>query len=324
MCGVAAVSIGVILLGGDLEGAEWKVVLSAIAVAVFSLAGLAAIAAFGREPRWMGPAGLALAGLGLVVWEAYVWFGGPDSDSMLRIAMVAALLSASVTHANLLLADPDRDDPAAGLLAATLVVNGGLTGVLVVGILIDSFLGSEIFPKVFGVLAVLLGLGTLVVPVMRRIRADGAESAAAGYETFTSAQGAGWLELSYRGQTVLFEVEHDEGDSAEPTIRAWTFDGNEERPIPLDQRRAGRRCPYRHGPGSPADHPRNRRSPELTRSPIDYPRVILVIETGGVRDWPSLGAVWMARTMSMPAMTWPKAAKPCPSTLRRPPKSSSG
>lgn len=235
MCGVAAVSIGVILLGGDLEGAEWKVVLSAIAVAVFSLAGLAAIAAFGREPRWMGPAGLALAGLGLVVWEAYVWFGGPDSDSMLRIAMVAALLSASVTHANLLLADPDRDDPAAGLLAATLVVNGGLTGVLVVGILIDSFLGSEIFPKVFGVLAVLLGLGTLVVPVMRRIRADGAESAAAGYETFTSAQGAGWLELSYRGQTVLFEVEHDEGDSAEPTIRAWTFDGNEERPILLDQ-----------------------------------------------------------------------------------------
>ena len=234
MCGVAAVSIGVILLGGDLEGAEWKVVLSAIAVAVFSLAGLAAIAAFGREPRWMGPAGLALAGLGLVVWEAYVWFGGPDSDFMLRAAVVAALLSASVTHANLLLADPDRDDPAAGLLAATLVVNGGLTGVLVVGILIDSFLGSEIFPKVFGVLAVLLGLGTLVVPVMRRIRADGAESAAAGYETFTSAQGAGWLELSYRGQTVLFEVEHDEGDSAEPTIRAWTVAEGQERPLPLD------------------------------------------------------------------------------------------
>src|SRR4029078_12120276 len=115
MCGVAVVSIAVILLGGDMEGAEWKVVLSAIAIAFYSLAGLAAMSSFGREPRWMAPVGLALAGLGLVVWEAYVWFGGPDSDFMLRIAMVAALLSASVTHANLLLADPDRDDPAAGL-----------------------------------------------------------------------------------------------------------------------------------------------------------------------------------------------------------------
>jgi len=234
MCGVAVVSIAVILLGGDMEGAEWKVVLSAIAIAFYSLAGLAAMSSFGREPRWMAPVGLALAGLGLVVWEAYVWFGGPDSDFMLRIAMVAALLSASVTHANLLLADPDRDDPAAGLLAATIVVNGGFTCVLVVGVMIDSFLDGEIFPKVFGVLAVLLGLGTLLVPIMRRIRADEVILGGEVLLPYSPAESAGWLELSYRGQTVVVAIEPEGNDPASSYIRAWTMDGDDERPIPLE------------------------------------------------------------------------------------------
>jgi len=85
------------------------------------------------------------------------------------------------------------------------------------------------------VLAVLLGLGTLLVPIMRRVRVGETIPGRELLPPYSAAESAGWLELSYRGQTVLFEVESDEGDSAGPSIRAWTFDGNEERPILLDQ-----------------------------------------------------------------------------------------
>ena len=48
------------------------------------------------------------------------------------------------------------------------------------------------------------------------------------------------------------------------------------------------------------------------------------IAIGGASDWPLAGAWWIRRTTSIPAITRPKAAKPCPSGLRFPPKSSSG
>jgi hypothetical protein len=46
--------------------------------------------------------------------------------------------------------------------------------------------------------------------------------------------------------------------------------------------------------------------------------------TGGVSACWSAGAAWMRRTTSMPRTTRPKAAKPWPSGLRAPPKSSAG
>jgi hypothetical protein len=48
------------------------------------------------------------------------------------------------------------------------------------------------------------------------------------------------------------------------------------------------------------------------------------ILTGGVSVWLSARPAWIFRTTSMPRTTRPKAAKPWPSGLRRPPKSSSG
>jgi hypothetical protein len=67
LCVVALITIGLISFGSSFEGTDWTVLVSVISVLPFSLAALAAIAAIGREPRWMGPAGLVWAGVGLAI-----------------------------------------------------------------------------------------------------------------------------------------------------------------------------------------------------------------------------------------------------------------
>lgn len=233
LCVVALITIGLISFGSSFEGTDWTVLVSVISVLPFSLAALAAIAAIGREPRWMGPAGLVWAGVGLAIWELSIWFGS-GSDFAERAAFLAALLAISVTHANLLLAEPGRDDPAIGLLAATIVVNAVLTALSALLIAFDSFPANDVFWKMYCVLAVLLGLGTLLVPIVRRIGPVRAGPVDAGKGLFTPAEGAGWLELNYRGQTILLEMESAEGESAGPLIRAWSLGEKRERQFPLD------------------------------------------------------------------------------------------
>jgi len=48
------------------------------------------------------------------------------------------------------------------------------------------------------------------------------------------------------------------------------------------------------------------------------------ITIGGFKVWPSWADIWIFLMTSIPRVTWPKAAKPWPSELRLPPKSSSG
>jgi len=232
LCVVALIAIGLISLGSGFEGTDWTVLVSVVSVLPFSFAAVAAIAAIGREPRWMGPAGLVWAGVGLAIWELSLWFGS-GSDFVARVAFLAALLAISVTHANLLLAEPGRDDPAIGLLAATIVVNAVLTALSALLIAFDSFPANDAFWKMYCVLAVLLGLGTLLVPIVRRIEPVRAGPVDAGQRLFTPAEGAGWLELNYRGRTILLEMETGDIESDATRIRAWSNDGAEERSIDL-------------------------------------------------------------------------------------------
>ena len=221
-CLAALASIGVILFG-EFGGTEGRILLSSFSIAAYSLAGLIATARFERNPRLLAPLGLGSAGLGLVLTLLLIWTDA-DSDFFLRLTLSVMVLAIAFAHANLLLPDPARVDPAAALLAGTLVVSAILTAMIVLPILFDGNPEGGFYWKVVAVLAVLLVLGTLIVPVVRKISDGGVPSVAASPIPATPvgfSADPDVLEVRYRGRAFQVDVEPVAGDRAGFTVRFW-------------------------------------------------------------------------------------------------------
>jgi hypothetical protein len=228
-CGAAVASIIVILSGG-FGDTEAKILLSSFSIAAYSLAGLIATARFGRRPAFLAPLGLGGAALGLALTFALIWTEA-DSETLWRVTLSVMVITGAVAHANLLLGSQARRDPAALLLKATLAVSALLTALIVIPILAGSEPDGGYW-KLIAVLAVLLVLGTLVVPIVRKMSDAGAEPMAPA-PPFALSDGAGDLELRYQGRQ--FRIAVDTNGAAGPIARAWAIAGPEQHPILFDQ-----------------------------------------------------------------------------------------
>jgi hypothetical protein len=116
-------------------------------------------------------------------------------------------------------------------MKATLVVSALLTALIVIPILAGSEPDGGYW-KLIAVLAVLLVLGTLVVPIVRKMSDAGAEPMAPA-PPFALSDGAGDLELRYQGRQ--FRIAVDTNGAAGPIARAWAIAGPEQHPILFDQ-----------------------------------------------------------------------------------------
>jgi hypothetical protein len=230
-CLAAIASIGVILFG-EFGDTETRILLSAFSIAAFSLAGLIATARFGRQPAVMPPLGLSSAAVALVLTLILIWTN-PESDFLLRATLSVIVLAGAMAHANLLLADPQRYDPAAALLSGTLMINALVTAMIVLPILFDGDPDGGFYWKSLAVLGVLLVLGTLVVPVVRKISGSAPPSVSTPVAPAPLSRGAqdGWLEISYRGRTFLIGVEPEAGEQAGFRVRALAMDGLDGRHV---------------------------------------------------------------------------------------------
>ena len=228
-CGAALASIIVILSGG-FGDTEAKILLSSFSIAAYSLAGLIATARFGRQPAFLAPSGLGSAALGLVLTLALIWTEA-DSDTLWRITLSLMIITGALAHANLLLGNQERRDPAALVLKATFAVSALLTALIVIPLLAGSEPDGGYW-KLVAVLGVLLVLGTLVVPIVRKMSdSDGGSMEAVPPVVPTG--NAGELEMQYRGRRFRIVVDSDDGSG--PSARAWAIVGLEERPILFDQ-----------------------------------------------------------------------------------------
>jgi hypothetical protein len=227
-CGAALASIIVILSGG-FGDTEAKILLSSFSIAAYSLAGLIATARFGRRPLFLAPAGLGSAALGLVLTLALIWTEA-GNDALWRIALSVMVIAGAIAHANLLLGNQERKDPAALVLKATFAVSALLTALIVVPILAAGEPGGGYW-KLVAVLAVLLVLGTLVVPIVRKMSDTGNVPVALTPPAAPAA--AGQLEIRYQGRQFRITADTDGGSA--PNIRVWAIDGPEARPILFDQ-----------------------------------------------------------------------------------------
>jgi hypothetical protein len=184
LCLAALIAI-VALLSGDFDETEGKVTLTTLAVAIYNLTGMAAVAVRARP----GLAPIGFLGIGasaiafvlvlVLIWQD--WDDGGDESALAQAWGIASVAAISLTQAGLLLAGRHESDSnlVRGIVNVTLLAVALVAALLIVAIAREFDDDNEAGYRVLGALAVLDVLGMLLIPILRRLQRDGAEGVAA-------------------------------------------------------------------------------------------------------------------------------------------------
>ncbi len=175
LCLAALVSI-VIFLFGSFGETETRLLATALAVAGYSLTGLAATTRIGRRPAWLGPLGIGVSGLGFLLAIALIWTS-PEGSLLGRLTGSVTVLAIAIAHASLLLPRHPDQRVTAAVLAATLAMLA-LLAVMLITLMLFALEPGDWYFRWLGVVAVLTVLGTLLVPILRKATAKPGEPAA--------------------------------------------------------------------------------------------------------------------------------------------------
>lgn len=182
-----AALIGIVaVLTGGFGDEQFKVTLSTLLLATFSITSLCHLAVVAGPLRVVGWIGIAASFIAVVsgswlIWRP--WDGWDDwTGLMLNTMFVSLILAVSLAHANLLLLLGERRNPAIRIgLYATLVFVAVLAALIAVPIVTNEGIPGEngdLYWRAVTVVAILDVLGTIVVPVLSRfVRDDGAPAA---------------------------------------------------------------------------------------------------------------------------------------------------
>lgn len=193
-----AALVGIIaLLGGDFGETQGKILLTTVLFGAFSITALCHLAIADRAMRIVGVSGLLASGVALVSGLVLIWRDWADSDLEVwfKVFAAAGILAVSFAHANLLLLLAGRRRAAIRWgLAATLIAIAVVAVMLILPILTDGDIPGEdagdVYWRVFGVIAILDVLGTVVVPVLALFLRDGAGPSTPGSAEPQGAAGA--------------------------------------------------------------------------------------------------------------------------------------
>ncbi len=196
---IVAVSIsavlGIVLLltggWGDLQG---RILLTTIVIAAFATTALCHLAQVNRPLRVVGFTGIA-ASVGALIpvlwiiwgdWGVWGVFGSVGYDWLWKSFAVLGILAASLAQANLLLLLASRRQRAVRLvLCVTLAAIAGVALMIWLPVLTDGEVPGDFgdsYWRIFGVVAILDVLGTIVLPVLGLVLKD----SRAGLATFTA------------------------------------------------------------------------------------------------------------------------------------------
>jgi peptidoglycan/LPS O-acetylase OafA/YrhL len=171
LCVAALLAIIVIANGSELDETSARLVGTAAALAFFSLTGVAGSNLAQRRPE-VGAFGYLTALLSLtalVVTTTAIWEWWESDWEPAGIAIVLAVASG---HVSILLAsarDQDQDTVRLARYGVLLAI-AVLTLMAVIEISAD---GEDVSPQAFGIVTVLYLLGVLLLPLVRRMSADG-------------------------------------------------------------------------------------------------------------------------------------------------------
>ncbi len=201
----ALMGIAVLLAGAAFGETEGRVLLTTVVVGVESVAVLCYLAVAGRPTAFVGALGalVSLVPFGLALWLTW---GGSEPDEAWRTFGITVTIAASIAQACLLLviADRPRLRPwvVATLVAVTIVAG------MIIAVIVDGAELDGTFWRMFGVIAILDVLGTLVLGALGAFgRKESVASPAAGPPPPAAAPSP----LSAPVQARLTDVAHRRG-----------------------------------------------------------------------------------------------------------------
>ncbi|MBV9214556.1 MAG: hypothetical protein JO053_00120 [Acidobacteria bacterium] len=164
VCASALIGIGILIFGsfGELEV---KVLLTALTVTVTSILGLACGAYFeARGARILPLIGITLAAIAAVMWMFVIWADSNQGDYFVRGLLSITVIATACSHISLL--SLARLDPRFFWLRIAAHATVWPLAALIVFLIWDSnLIGEEITGRVTGVLAILVGVTTLLTPL---------------------------------------------------------------------------------------------------------------------------------------------------------------
>ncbi len=172
---IAAVLGIIVLLGFEIGDTTGKVLATTAIVGAFSVAVLCCAALLGRPAQLVGIVGAAasIVSAALVIWLVWddsVW--GDAWETYFRIMWTSITVSASFSLGSLLLLLSDRRRPVVRTgLGATLALLVLLV-VLTIYLIWAPDVDEEVFPRLYGIVAILTALGAVVVPVLSLLMPD--------------------------------------------------------------------------------------------------------------------------------------------------------
>jgi len=169
MCVIALIAI-VAVITGKFDDTQAKILISTLAVVVYSLLAMGTSSIAQQRPL-LAVLGWAACGVGLVlallaIWIA--WDGG--HDGLWRALLIALVVAFTVAHASMI--DARKRDSDGGMVRAIRLATTAT--VVLVGVLVTLACTVEGLPdsyyRALGVVGVLDVLGTVVLPIARKVQ----------------------------------------------------------------------------------------------------------------------------------------------------------
>ncbi|MDX6633901.1 MAG: hypothetical protein QOF06_104 [Solirubrobacterales bacterium] len=168
LCGAAFVLILIILSGNEIDDTSGKAIGTAMALAFLSLTAVAGSHLGLRQPQLslFGFATVAASALAFLVTTVAIWSGW-ESDNW-KPAIYSLIVAFACGHTSVLLAGRDEAEEDGLKLARGATI--ALLWLLVVLTIAEiSSPGNDVDPQGLGVVAVLYALGTILLPLLRRL-----------------------------------------------------------------------------------------------------------------------------------------------------------
>jgi len=167
---VSALVASSFLLFGEFNETTLRILLTVITLSAVSLLCLVSGSAENQALRWSGVISAFAAGLLyiLIIWGSFSF----QDETMFRITIIATILAVALAHISLLLRFRGSDDMITlvvfWIVAGLVVVVAGMLGYLVI-IKNVGDVGMTYF-RILGFLGVLDLAGTIVLPILKKVR----------------------------------------------------------------------------------------------------------------------------------------------------------
>lgn len=155
-------------LFGEFGRTEIKILMTTLSISYFSVTSLACAAAFERRAgTWLAVAGLVVSSLGFLVFVPGIWAEFWDSEVFAKSMAILAIFAFSLAQVCLLSLVPLERGLRWVFYAAALVIFG--LACLISGMIIVEE-DDEWLIRIVGVLGILDGCGSLLIPVLYKLR----------------------------------------------------------------------------------------------------------------------------------------------------------